>query len=131
IEREPGLRAAAREGVLHADGRRERRALLRAALALVLEARLVDYLLLDDGGLRGLKRVLRRRHVEGARGKVEVADALVLTRRALEGVARDERVRRAQLVVETRAEGRATVGRQNRRVEDDGRERRVENDCAH
>src|SRR4051812_4363258 len=85
---------------------REGRALLRAAAGVVLEAGPVDFLLVGGGGLGGLERVLRRRHGGGARGQVEVADALVLPRPALEGVARDESVRRAELIVESRAEGR-------------------------
>src|SRR5207237_8674697 len=96
-----------------------------------LEARLVDRRLVEGGRLGELQGVLRALRVVGAGRQVKVADAHVLPRTPLVGVAPDERVRRVDLIVEARAEGRPPIGREDGRVKGDGVETRVEHDRAH
>src|SRR5438270_6725546 len=71
--------------------------------------------------------MLRRSRVEGARQQIETSETGILVSGMRIGVAGDERVALIQLVINTRAESRARIGRQHRQIKWRDVQRRVEN----
>src|SRR5204863_176064 len=120
VERVADGRAAPRECVEHVDRCRVAERGLVRVVVYELEARLVDGLLVEHGGLCELERVPLRLLVEGAFGERELRDAEVSLVNSEVIVARDERVVLVDGVVNARAEAEATKGRKHSRVEGDG-----------